>query len=547
MGNKTVKTKDSFLVNRLILESFKDTDLEVPITEINRLKIHFKDAEKYFNFKFDYLVYFNNKLFHDGLPVLYDNYITKVEQFCLEYKSLKKIFSVFIDFEEKYESDEDSELEFDPIFTVIFEKLEIKNILCFYLVNSDIEYLQYFFEQLYENIYLYKDSRNYESLYFLLPTKDYFIKNEDYLLYLRIKDKYSDKNKDYFVNNFKTAFNEILFNTNYFNQFLSLKSLPNYCSIKINTFLQNIPENLFIKYIAEINLDESDKLNFINQQKKFCDLHNLLCTKTSNIQIIFIIKNALNNDNIHNLSNLMKFIVTNFHNSEQNNCLHVVKIINVGNYKNKKNNTNNNIIDNDRDKKDGNNEIKSYEKEESSISSLDKFIQMILNLSFSKENKKARKLIIDYYNVYDIIMPNEAIKNTKKKIETLSKNNEDIFINNLDEEGIEDSDIKENTYYLYNKEKLSYEWFIKDNYVRNLKINILYGLESKLNDNNKLFHRLNKNKKNKNLNKEKINKIKKNIFFYIFPDKSNKYYYSQYTEQINLKNTQENFEKIMYS
>ena len=552
MGNKTVKTKDSILVNRLILESFKDSDLEVPITEINRLKIHFKDAEKYFNFKFDYLVYFNNKLFHDGLPVLYDNYITKVEQFSSEYKSLKKIFSVFIDFEQNYEFDDDTELEFDPIFTVIFEKLEIKNILCFYFVNTEIEYLQYFFEQLYENIYLYKDSRNYESLYFLLPTKDYFIKNEDYLLYLRIKDKYSDKNKDYFVNNFKTTFNEILFNTNYFSQFLSLKSLPNYCSVKINTFLENIPENLFIKYIAEINLDESDKLNFINQQKKFCDLHNLLCTKTSNMQIIFVIKNALNNDNIHNLTNLMKFIITNFHNSEQNNCLHVVKIINVGNYKCKKKDTNNNNLinnisnnDNDNNKNDEINEIKPNEKEENSFSSLDKFIQMILNLSFSMENRKIRKLIIDYYNVYDIIMPDEAIKNTKKKIETLSKNHDEIFINNLDEEGIEDSDIKENTNYLYNKEKLSYEWFIKDNYVKSLKVNILYGLDRKLNDN--IFNRLNKNKKNMNLNKEKINKIKKNIFSYIFPDKSNKYFYCQYSEQINLKTTEANFEKIMYT
>ena len=49
-----------------------------------------------------------------------------------------------------------------------------------------------------------------------------------------------------------------------------------------------------------------------------------------------------------------------------------------------------------------------------------------------------------------------------------------------------------------------------------------------------------------NLKKEKISKIKKNILSYIFPDKSNKYYYSQYNKQINLKNTEANFEKIMY-
>ena len=129
MGNKSVKNKDSILIDRLILESFKDSDLEVPITEINRLKLHFKDAEKFFGFKFDYLVYFSNKLFHDALPALYDNYITKVEQFSFKFKSLKKIFSIFIDFEQNYEFDEENDLEFDPIFTVIFAGIALISII----------------------------------------------------------------------------------------------------------------------------------------------------------------------------------------------------------------------------------------------------------------------------------------------------------------------------------------------------------------------------------------------------------------------------------
>ena len=541
MGNKSVKNKDSILIDRLILESFKDTDLEVPISEINRLKLHFKDAEKFFGFKFDYLVYFNNKLFHDGLPALYDNYITKVEQFSFNFKSLKKIFSIFIDFEQNYEFEEENDLEFDPIFTVVFEKLEIKNILCFYLYNCEIDYMQVFFEQLYENVYLYKDSRNYESLYFLLPNKDYFIKNEDYLLYLKSRDKY-DQVKDYYINNFKTAYNELIFNTNYFKKFLSLKSSQNYCSVKINTFLENIPESLFIKYIAEINLDDQDKLNFINQQKRFCDFHKLLCSRASNLQIIFIIKNALNNDNIHNLTNLMKFIISNFNNSQKNYFLHVIKIIYIGNIIN-----DNNILDNKNNINNANNANNEMNKDNSFIN-LDKFIQMLLNLSFSKDHKKSRKLIIDYYNVYKITFPEGASKNSKKKIETLAKNNSEIFINNLDEEGIEDNDIKENTDYYYDKEKLSYEWFIKDNIIKKIMVNILFILDSKLNVNNILFNILNKNK-NKDaayLNKDIIKKIKKNIFSYIFPDKFNKYFYSQYTEHRGLKNVETSFEKIIF-
>ena len=534
MGNKSVRTKDSILVDRLILESFKDTDLEIPITEINRMKQHFKEAEIFFNFKFDYLVYFNNKLFHEGLPVLYDNYISKVEQFSFKFKSMKKIFSIFIDFEQNYEYDEENDLEFDPIFTVIFEKLEIKNILCFYLVNCELDYLQAFFEQLYENVYLYKDSRNYDSLYFLLPNKDYFIKNEDYLLYLCNVGESSDKVKDYYINNFRTSYNEIIFNTNYFNKFLGLKSSPNYSSSKINTFLTNLPDILFIKYISEIDLDDKDKLNFINQQKRFFDFHNLLCTKAANIQLIFIIKNNLNDDNIHNLTNLIKFIITNFQNSQNNYSLLTIKIIYFAN--------NNNIIDDEKNEKI----IENNKKERSSFIILDKFIQMILNLSFMKDNNKSRRLNIIYYNIYNISIPNTANKNTKKKIEIFTKNKNEEFINNLDEEGIEDNEIKQKTTFQYNKEKLSYEWFIRDHYVKKLKINILYFIESKLNIYNYFFNRLNKNKKNAYLNKEKINKIKKIIFSYIFPTNSKKYFYSVYNETVNLKDNEDNFEKEVF-
>ena len=529
MGNKTIRTKESILVDRLILESFKDTDLEIPLTEINKLKDHFKDAEKYFNFKFDYLIYFSNKLFHEGLPVLYDNYISKVEQFSSKFKSLKKIFSIFIDFEQYYDLDEEMDLEFDPIFTVIFEKLEIKNILCFYLANSDVEYMQIFFEQLYENVYLYKDSRNYDSLYFLLPNTDYFIKNEDYLLYICNKGNSGDKIKEVYFNNFTTNYNDIIFNTNYFSKFLILKSLPNYCSRKIDTFLENIPDSLFFKYISEINIDDSDKLNFINQNKRFFDFHQLLCKKAPNIQIIFVIRNEINADNIYNLINLIKFIITNCQNSPKQYCYHVVKIIKKENNNVNKENTN-------------------YIKKENALGELDKFIQMILDLSFVKENKKHRKIIIDYYNVYKMIVPNTAIKNTKKKIETLSKNQDEIFINNLDEEGVEDSDIKEKTIYHYNNEKLSYEWFLKDTSINNIKVNILYILDLYLNRDNSMFSKLNKNEKNNNteINKDKLIKIKKSIFSYIFPSKSNKYYYSQYILQISVKNSEANFEKQIF-
>ena len=95
MGNKPLKVKDSIIIDRLIIDCFKDSDLEVPIVEINRLKTHFREGEQFFHFTFDYLIYYNNKIFHDGLPSLYDNYISKIEQFSLENKST--VFTIFLE------------------------------------------------------------------------------------------------------------------------------------------------------------------------------------------------------------------------------------------------------------------------------------------------------------------------------------------------------------------------------------------------------------------------------------------------------------------
>ena len=81
MGNKQERTSESLIIDRLLLESFKDTDLEFPFKEVTKMKLRFKDAENYFHSKFDYLVFFNNYIFHEGLSTLYENYISKIENF----------------------------------------------------------------------------------------------------------------------------------------------------------------------------------------------------------------------------------------------------------------------------------------------------------------------------------------------------------------------------------------------------------------------------------------------------------------------------------
>ena len=535
MGNKPIKLKDSIIIDRLIIDCFKDSDLEIPIVEINKLKTHFREGEIFFHFKFDYLIYYSNKLFHEGLPSLYDNYIAKVEQFSSKNNKSNKIFTIFIDFEQNFNYEED-ELEFEPIFTVIFEKLEIKSICCFYFINIETEYISTFFEQLYENIFLYKDSRNFDSLYFLMPNSDYFIKNDNYLLYIgkTIVKKQQGKKISMKLHSFKSPFNEIIFNTNYFIQLLNSKSQKNVATKKILDFLSNVKNISYIKYISEINFSEEDKLNFIKEKKSFYDFHNLLCSKASNIELIFLTKTGLNNDNIINLSNLIQYVITNCQNSSNPIGFHLIRIIkyNINNEENEEE-----IEENHKD----NNKIKE-EFDSNVFLSLDKFIQIILNLLPHEKMVKRRKLIIDYYNVTNITLPKIEIENNKKIEKIITAKNE-IFINNLQEKDNEDADAKANTIYTYTKQKLVYDWFIQD--IIKLKLFIIYILDIKLDYNkNVLLNKLN-NKGKEHIKKDIINKIKKNIFSYIFPEKSDRYFYTKYTSE-NLEKSQATFEKIIF-
>ena len=539
MGNKPIKLKDSIIIDRLIIDCFKDSDLEIPVVEINKLKVHFREGEIFFNFKFDYLIYYSNKIFHDGLPSLYDNYIAKVEQFSSQNKKSEKIFTIFIDFEQDFNFEED-ELEFEPIFTIVFEKLEIKNISCFYFNKIGTEYVSTFFEQLYENIFFYKDQRNYDSLYFLMPNTDYFIKNENYLLYLGQYPEKVSKGKLSKIkfNSFKSPFNGIVFNTNYFFQLLSLKTPSSSATKKILDFLNKIKSLFYIKYISEINFDITDKLKFIKIQKKFYDFHNLLCSKTSNIELIFITKNALNNDNVLNLSNLVQYIITNCQNSSNITGLHLIRIVRLD----LKSEEGEEEELEENDKEQNNNNIKINEDKNNAFFILDKFIHIILNLLKDEKFSKKRKLIIEYYNLLEVKLPKNEIENNQK-IEKIITTKNEVFVNNLQEKDIEDTDIKENTTYKYIKEKLVYEWFVKD--IFKLKLFIIYILDIKLNQQkNSYFKKLNF-KENEEIKNDDMIKIKKNIFSYIFQEKSSKYFFAKYTKD-EIQSSEAKFERVIF-
>ena len=90
---------------------------------------------------------------------------------------------------------------------------------------------------------------------------------------------------------------------------------------------------------------------------------------------------------------------------------------------------------------------------------------------------------------------------------------------------------------------MAYEWFIPD--VAKIKIFIIWILDFQFNKSqNILFNKLN-NKETIDIKKDDIVKIKRIIFSYIFQEKSNKYFLTNYTKE-NLSEKQTKFEKIIF-
>ena len=291
MGQKQIRSKESILIDRMLLESFKDTDLEFPLKEITKMKLRFKDAENYFGIQFDYFIFFNNYVFHEGLPTLYDNYISKIEQFSKKLEdnikennqktkitklNINKIFYLFVDFDDETEAlEQGCDFEFDSLFTIIFEKLEIDCLTCFSFVNCNKSYMSLFFNQFYESVYFYKTNRKFDALYFLLPNADYFIKNENYVIYLG--NKCNDTKL--ISKNYKNKFNSIIFNTLYFKQLLDVIYPHSDSNNKIYDFLLKINSCSFIKLVFKLKINYDDMLEFLSDYDKLIDIHKKLCKR----------------------------------------------------------------------------------------------------------------------------------------------------------------------------------------------------------------------------------------------------------------------------
>ena len=492
MGAKQVRKTEGVLINRMLFEAFKDTKFEFAEKEVMKLKLRFKDAESYFNRKFDYVLFFNNLMFHEGVSTLYDNYSAKIESFTEK----KKIFYLFVDFDDENDAfDKGYDLEFDSLFSIVFEKLEINNVAFFSLLNASKNYLKCFFEQMYESVYFYKTNRKFDSLYFLLPNSDFLIKNENCVMYIASKNNVIKKH----VGKYKAKYSKFIFNSFYFKELVNVQYPQTESNEKLNDFLVNVHYSPFIKCVYKINLLFDDIGIFLSNYESMCEFHSKIANKTEVLQLyIFLDKNSILDYN-YNLGYLIKNLVTNF---EKANFAENEMSIKILNYETEKN-----------------------EKLQNNLGYIDKLIQMLITDAFKRGEQK-RKLSIEYYEVYKykIKGPKKSIQMEQQivltdvmesKINKVNTFSESIMNNNKNkklDDSIENQSTKSKTNFSYKIEKVQYRWFVSHKELSEIKKLIIKWIKTK----NKILYQ----------NESKRKNLLQLIFSFVFTSKNKMFYYT---------------------
>ena len=316
-------------IEQLLFDTFQNTDIDFNYKEILTIKLRVHDAEKYFIREFNCLIYFNSYIFQQRLTTLYENYSHNAEKFLkktIEQK-INTNFLILIDFDDETEMPQEgyyagnyelndggklddpennngkgentnlttysSKIEYESLFTIIFEPLEIPTALFFLMTNHNQKTINYFFSQLYENIYLNKGNRKFDIMYFLLPNLDFFLRNEGYTIYIVNQSNQFDESLDMLNNytiKYSNQYTESIYCSLYFKEMLNVNYNKNnkYGNSIINSFLKNIIEPSFVQSVYKFDTNIISQFEyFVIEYERDIEIINLLIN-ISNVNIIII-------------------------------------------------------------------------------------------------------------------------------------------------------------------------------------------------------------------------------------------------------------------
>ena len=363
-------------IEQLLCDTFQNTDIDFNYKEVLTIKLRVHDAEKYFIREFNCLIYFNSFIFQQRLNILYENYSSNVEKFLKRTisQNISTNFLILVDFDDEtempqggyysgsYEINNDGNLvesnnpettnlatystkiEYESLFTIIFEPLEIPTALFFLMTNHNEKTITDFFSQLYENIYLNKGNRKYDIMYFLLPNLDFFVRNETYVIYIVNQSNQFDESLDMLSNytiSYTNNYTEALYYSLYFKEMLNVNYDRNnvYGNSIINSFLKNIIEPSFIQSIFKFDTNLSTQFEeFVTVYEREIEVINKLINISNVNTIILRLDNFSKNDQkIDGISQLIKKLLLMHDKIHYGKSVLIIRLLCLDSFENKTN------------------------------------------------------------------------------------------------------------------------------------------------------------------------------------------------------------------
>ena len=469
-------------IEQLLCDTFQNTDIDFNYKEVLTIKLRVHDAEKYFIREFNCLIYFNSFIFQQRLNILYENYSSNVEKFLKRTisQNISTNFLILVDFDDEtempqggyysgsYEINNDGNLvesnnpettnlatystkiEYESLFTIIFEPLEIPTALFFLMTNHNEKTITDFFSQLYENIYLNKGNRKYDIMYFLLPNLDFFVRNETYVIYIVNQSNQFDESLDMLSNytiSYTNNYTEALYYSLYFKEMLNVNYDRNnvYGNSIINSFLKNIIEPSFIQSIFKFDTNLSTQFEeFVTVYEREIEVINKLINISNVNTIILRLDNFSKNDQkIDGISQLIKKLLLMHDKIHYGKSVLIIRLLCLDSFENKTN--------------------------EKLTIKLNNLVNELIKESFIfSSRERLRKNIIEclYYH----------------KDEKIELKNDDIVENDDLNTSHENMNTKLGTKVKYKKEKIFCTYFLGDKQINKMKKYIYNILYEKINE-----------------------------------------------------------------
>ena len=251
---RKIKVEELSEIERFLYESYRKIDVDFTFNEVTTLKLKLTDDKFYFHTEFSFLLFFNNSIFTENINQIYKNFNAKIESFINTSTSKdKKLFNVLVIIDDEIESlKSGSKIDFDGLFTIAFEKMEIFIMIYIDVTNCHIEYVNEFLKQLCENSLLFRSGRKFDCIYLLLPNTDYIVKNSQTVSFITTRS-------DYNLNENENSCLYDLLNFDSFINFLKSKYPPTSSNNQFAKFIKKVkPRSTLTAIYIDFNFEIAD-------------------------------------------------------------------------------------------------------------------------------------------------------------------------------------------------------------------------------------------------------------------------------------------------